>query len=196
MLLGNALPKAARERQGTCQANRVRSDIRCVRARVAGTERDAVSSAVLCVVQTAVRSVQEPVEGRSVIGCEGATDRNGEVEMDVVVHDWRVADDAAEAFGSPGERLRRADAGQKDGELLATPPRQAVSRLDGGAQTAGEVDEDGVADGVSVGVVDLFEVIGIKQQQSASGGARRDRLGGDLGKVTAVEGAGEFIGAC
>src|SRR5207244_11239830 len=128
MLLGDALPKAACEGQSSCQVNRVRSDIRGIHARVARTKRDTVSSAVLGVVQTAIRPVHEPIEARAMIGCEGAADRDGEVEMDVLVRDRRVADGATEAFGSPDERLRRAAAGQKAGELLATPSRQAVSR--------------------------------------------------------------------
>ena len=87
--------------------------------------------------------------------------------MDVVAHDRRVADGEAEALGSPDELLGGAGAGQQDGELLAAPARQAVSGFEAGAQPVGEVDQDGVAHGVAVGVVDLLEVIGVEQQQAA-----------------------------
>ena len=160
--LRDAFPQAARERQGACQLDRIGSGVRRICcAWVARAERDAVTSAVLGVVQTAVRTFQEPIQGRAMIGCERAADGDREVEGGALVGDRRIADGETEALRSPDELIRGADAGQKDRELLAAPARQAVPGLEDGPEPVGEVDQDGVTHGVAVGVVDLLEMIGI-----------------------------------
>jgi hypothetical protein len=78
---------------------------------------------------------------------------------------------SAEALGALGRApLRGATPGSRIAN--SSPPQRA--RQSPGSREAlsrpGEVDQDGVADGVAVGVVDLLEVVGVEQQQAAAGG--------------------------
>ena len=101
----------------------------------------------------------------------------------------------AKALCPPRQLPVGADVAQQHGELLAAPARQAVSRLEAGSEPVRKADQDGVADRVAVGVVDLLEVVGVEQQQAAPAGVRLERLRRDLDEVAPVEGARELVGA-
>ena len=158
-------------------------------------ERHAVPALVLGRVEAAVGRVQERVERLRAVGCEGAPDRDRQLDADVPVHDRGLVDGEAEALGALGELGVRCHAGQEHRELLAAPAGQAVSGLEAGAESLRQADEDGVADGVPVGVVDLLEVVGVEEQEAAAPGRRRQGLGGDLREAAPVERRRELVGA-
>ena len=87
-------------------------------------------------------------------------------------------------------------AGEDGGELVAAEAAQQVVVAHGGGQAGGNVDEERVADGMSVPVVDDLESVEIDHQQGDRCGiGSREHAGAVLLQVPTVGQGGERVGA-
>jgi hypothetical protein len=78
--------------------------------------------------------------------------------------DGGVRDGGAQRLGQLGG-VREVGAGQQDDELLAAAAVEEVERAQRGAQSVGDVGEDGVPGGMAVRVVDALEVVDVAGDQ-------------------------------
>ncbi len=109
-----------------------------------------------------------------------------------------LADRGSDPFGRQ-LRLAGGAAGEDDGELVAAEPGQGVAGAAAPAQDVGHFSDQLVAGGVTVGVVDLLEVIEVEHQDGAGGALAPRPRHRDLQvfvEAAAVLQAGQRVLAC
>jgi hypothetical protein len=161
------------------------------RARRVRRQRDAVAAEPLGRVETAVSGLGDRVQRPS--AAHGA-DRDRLLDLDLAGHERTRAHRLAQTLATRLQLVVGAHAGQQHRELLTAPAAEAVVGAERAAQPRRQLDEHGVADRVPVGVVDLLEMVGVKQREAVralgQGGFRQ------LREVRAIMDAGEHVGAC
>src|SRR5579872_4835478 len=161
---------ASMKRRATERTTRESSTIRHLLISGSGTDDsgrdDTVSSRLLCLIERCV-SPLDPLRKRFTWFVAGDANRyrhcaDGLIEMarDIKSARQRCPDILADMRGG----VDRCG-GQDDGELLAAVARDAILALDALCQRGGNELNDGVAGGVAPGVVDLFEMIDVDQEQ-------------------------------
>ena len=108
-----------------------------------------------------------------------------------------IADRGAESLGEVGH-CRVVQSGRERDELLAAPAHQLVLIAESRAQARGHDAQDGVADEVALGVVDLLEVVDVGDDHPDRGGPAdgAPQLVGRQLELTPVAEAGERVQRC
>ena len=192
VLLRDAFPEAARERQGAGQPTA--SGPRSMRAASLLGRSDTRSLPRAWPRRGSCRPCPGVRRASGAVGCEGTPDRDRELDADVPVNDRGLADGDAEALGPPDELVGRATSCRSTAN--SSPPQRArqspgsspaLSRCARSTRTA------------SPTAWPYASLICLKWSASRSSrpqaGRRRQRLGGDLCEAAPVEGGRQLVGA-
>ncbi len=127
-------------------------------------EGDAVAAVGFALVHALVGAVEAFFGGFFGAG-EYAADGDGDGDGFALVLEAAFFDEAAAAFGDAGEHVF-GDVGQDDDEFFAAPTSHEVEGAQAVVEGLGDHAEHVVADGVAVGVVDVFEVVDVDKQHA------------------------------
>lgn len=98
-----------------------------------------------------------------VLGEGGHAEAALDVERDVAFHDERCGTDAVLQALGHNDAVVLAGLGQKDDELIAAVAEGVVDEAQSGLDAVADVGEEFAADQVSVGVIDLLEVVEVEE---------------------------------
>jgi hypothetical protein len=135
-----------------------------------GVDFGAVSAELFGAVESVVGFFDKFVDVGGVEGFVDAADADGEGEASGGGGAGGFTDLAADAGGDGLDAGGGAGLdGHDDEEFLAAEASDGVVFADGGEELLGDVAEDGVADGMTVGVVDAFEEIDVRHEDAEMG---------------------------
>jgi hypothetical protein len=112
-----------------------------------------------------VGAAQQPFEGLGVTG--GARDADGAFGgQPQTVDEHRLAEPLGEVGSGTLHRIRVADVGQEHREFIPAEPDEQICLAGGEREALGDHAQQLVACGVTEGVVDLFEVVEVDQDEA------------------------------
>ena len=154
-------------------------------------DRDAALGGVLDLVHRDVGILPQRLEAAAVLGIQADADRGGGEHFRSVDVERRAQPllqeiDVVGDFGLAGDRA------QQHQELVAADPRQRVGGAQFVADPLGELDQQGVADGVAVIVVDVLEIVDVEKRQRETGLGLQQAVGAGLDHG-AVRQPGQFV---
>ena len=158
----------------------------------------AIAACLLGLVQRTIRDPDQLVGMGGVLGHAGAADRDGDRDDGAVDHDRIAADNPAASLG----QLRQAvlgHSGRQHTELFAAQPSERVGGAEAPGQPPCDLDQDAVAERMTVPVVHDLEMVDVDHQQADRHPHLRGVARGPSEmslERTAVGHAGEGIGLC